>query len=387
MTASPTRGTKRAPSTRGPVTAAFRRRLLAHYDARKRVLPWRGERDPYRIWVSEVMLQQTRVETVAKRWPAFLAEFPTLERLAGASQDRVLKAWEGLGYYARARNLLRAARAVLRRFDGRLPDERTALQSLPGFGPYTSAAVASIAFARPVAVVDGNVRRVLARLLCERRDAGSAAFARSMEVAAGAALDRRRPGDWNQAMMDLGATVCVPRAPRCPECPVARWCAGRRSGLAESLPAKRRKKPVPHVDVAVGVVRKGDGILIGRRPSEGLLGGLHEFPGGKRRPSESFRAACAREVREETGLAVEVGRRIAVVHHAYSHFRVTIHAFLCRPVSGRLRARGTSNLRFVRTRDLSRYAFPRANVRILAALPGYDPAAAHARAAVPSKVE
>lgn len=349
-------------------TPAFRAALLAHYDAEKRDLPWRGETDPYRVWVSEVMLQQTRVETVTARYAAFLREFPTIRALASATEDRVLKAWEGLGYYARARNLLSAARVLVADHGGRLPRDPEALAALPGFGRYTAAAVASIAFGRPVAVVDGNVLRVFARLLDEARDAGTAAVRARIEGAAGSALSRERPGDWNQATMDLGATICVPRKPRCPECPVARWCAGRRSGRAASLPRKRRKAAVPHVEVAVGIVEKDGRVLIGRRPSKGLLGGLWEFPGGKRRADESFREACAREVREETGLTVAVGEEVDVVRHAYSHFRVTIHAFLCRPLSGRLRARGTTRLRFVRESELGRYAFPRANGRILETL-------------------
>jgi A/G-specific adenine glycosylase len=365
------------PAGESPVPArrlaALRRAVLAHYDAHRRTLPWRGETDPYRVWVSEVLLQQTRVETVRERFPAFLAAFPTLGRLAAAAEDDVLLAWEGLGYYARARNLRRAAQEVVARHGGRLPDTAQALRALPGFGPYTAAAVASIAFGRPEAVVDGNVARVLARVLDEARDAGRADVRARVEATARALLDPARPGDWNQALMDLGATVCVPRAPRCGECPLAPWCEGRRSGRAPSLPRKRAKVAVPHHEIALGLVWRAGRLLIGRRPADGLLGGLHECPGGKREPGETLEAACEREVREETGLRVRAEAPVATVRHAYTHFRVTLHAFHCRVLGGRLRPRGTEALRFVRPADLHRYAFPRANRRVFEALAASGP--------------
>jgi A/G-specific adenine glycosylase len=351
-----------------PRLAELRRALLAHYDAHRREMPWRGESDPYRVWVSETMLQQTRVETVRERWGTFLAAFPDVTRLASASEDAVLKAWEGLGYYARARNLRRAAKEVVLRHGGRLPDTAEGLRALPGFGPYTAAAVASIAFGRAEAVVDGNVVRVVARLLDERRDVTRRVVRARVERAAAALLEPSRPGDWNQAVMDLGASLCAPRAPRCGECPLAPFCAGRASGRAPSLPRKRAKGPLPHREIAVGLVWRGGRLLIGRRPAEGFLGGLWECPGGKREPGESLERACEREVREETGLVVRAEAPLATVRQAYTHFRITMHAFHCRVLRGRLRARGTEALRFVRPEELSRYAFPRANRRVFQAL-------------------
>jgi A/G-specific adenine glycosylase len=349
-------------------------------------MPWRGETDPYRIWVSEVMLQQTRVETVRERFPAFLASFPTVEALAAAPEGQVLKAWEGLGYYARARNLRRAAQAVRDVHGGRLPSNEAGLRELPGFGPYTAAAVASIAFGRPAAVVDGNVVRVLSRLLDDHGDVAASATKVRLQRAADVLVDPARPGDWNQAIMDLGSTVCAPREPRCPLCPWAGACAARAAGTAADLPVKKKKGPTPHHDIAAGLVWKGDAILIGRRPAKGLLGGvwefpggkreegkgllggLWEFPGGKREEGETLEAACAREILEETGLVVEVVAPFRAVEHAYSHFSITLHVFHCRIVRGRMRARGVEDLRFVPVAALEPYAFPRANVRILEAL-------------------
>src|SRR5262245_29649256 len=346
----------------------LRAALLAHYDEHRRDLPWRGERDAYRIWVSEVMLQQTRVETVRERYAPFLREFPTIRSLASASEDQVLKAWEGLGYYSRARSLRRAAQNVEAFHGGRLPRSAEALEELPGFGAYTAAAVASIAFGEPVPVVDGNVVRVVARLLAEERDVTKAAARARIEAAASALLDPARPGDWNQAVMDLGATLCVPREPRCLLCPIAQFCAARAEGRQDRIPRRRRRAPLPHFDIAAALVWRGGRLLIGRRPSEGLLGGLWEFPGGKVRPGETLAAACAREVLEETGLAIEVVELFSSVEHAYTHFSITLNVFHARVRGGRLRGRGVESLRFVPVKDLERYAFPRANRRILDAL-------------------
>ena len=336
-------------------------------------MPWRGEIDPYRIWISEVMLQQTRVETVRERYEPFLRLFPDIRSLARAPEDRVLKAWEGLGYYARARNLRRAAATIDVDHEGRLPDDVSALRALPGFGPYTAAAVASIAFGRTAAVVDGNVARVLTRLLDERRDVASTVVKARVQATADRLIDPERPGDWNQAIMDLGATVCGPREPKCPRCPWSDACAAREAGTASELPTKARKRKGPHHEIAAALVWRAGSILIGRRPTDGLLGGLWEFPGGKRETGESLEEACAREVVEETGLRVEVVSPFQRVDHAFTHFSITLHVFHCRVIGGRLRARGVEDLRFVVPEDLESYAFPRANRRVLDLLKASGP--------------
>ena len=341
--------------------------LLDWYDAHKRDLPWRGSRDPYAIWVSEVMLQQTRVDTVRARWTRFLARFPTLASLARADEQAVLKEWEGLGYYRRARNLHAAARA-LQAQGGVLPRDAQGWSALPGVGTYTAAAVASIAFGDPVAVVDGNVERVLARWLHDERPVDEAATRRALAAAAQALLDRKRPGDANQALMELGATVCTPRAPLCLLCPWAAGCGARKAGDAESLPRKAPRKAGPHHDIAAGIVWRGQEVLIARRPAEGLLGGLWEFPGGKRRAGESLEAACVREVREETGVRVRVEAPFLSIDHAYSHFSITLHLFHCRWQAGEPRPLACEEPRFVPLAGLPAYPFPRANARALEAL-------------------
>lgn len=236
--------------------SAIRRALLGWFDRHRRPLPWRRDRDPYRVWVAEVMLQQTRIAVVVPAYRRFLASFPTLARLAAASEDDVLSAWSGLGYYSRARSLHRAARQLAAR-GASFPDDLAAAKALPGVGDYTAAAVLSIAYGRPHAAVDGNVVRVLSRL--ERLQAPGA---RAVRRLAEDLLDRGRPGDWNQALMELGETICTPRRPRCGECPLARWCAARRQGDVERYPASRARRPTERVAVSLLVVRDRGGRLL-----------------------------------------------------------------------------------------------------------------------------
>jgi A/G-specific adenine glycosylase len=356
---------RREPLPAPPAGGAIRRRLLAWYGRNRRSLPWRKTRDPYRIWVSEVMLQQTQVATAIPYYRRFIDRFPTLRALAQADLDAVLKLWEGLGYYARARNLHRACALVLTHHGGRVPGDWEPFRALPGVGDYIAAAVLSIAFERPFAVVDGNVKRVLARLFALPAPVNRPASHKSFQAAADRLLDRRRPGDFNQALMELGALVCTPAAPQCPLCPLSRYCTAFKAGAIARYPRRRPSRPVPEVEIAVGVVFKQASVLITRRPEKGLLGGLWEFPGGKLREGESPAAACAREIKEEVGLAVRVAAPLAVVRHAYSHFRVRLHVFRCRYTGGRVRRNGPVEHRWVRLAALDRFAFPGANRKFM----------------------
>lgn len=347
----------------------FRARLLAWYDAGHRDLPWRRTRDPYHIWVSEIMLQQTQVDTVIPYYERFLARFPTVAALAAASDEDVLKVWEGLGYYARARHLHAAARSVMAG-GGAFPERFEALAALPGIGRSTAGAIASIAAGAPHPVLDGNVRRVLCRLFAVGRDPRLPRVERRLWRLAALLLDPKRPGDHNQALMELGATVCTPRRPDCAACPVAGCCRARARGLAGLLPARARRAPLPHHEVAVGAIWRGGELLIARRPAEGLLGGLWEFPGGKREEGESLEDCLRREIREELGVQVVVGERFATVRHAYTHFRVTLHAFHCRHLSGDPRALGCAAWRWVTPVELDAYPMPGTNRKILESLGG-----------------
>ena len=295
-----------------PDAPALRRALLDHFDAHRRDLPWRGTDDPYAIWVSEVMLQQTRVDTVRPYWERWMRRFPTVAALAEADLDDVLREWEGLGYYSRARNLHGAARMVRERHRGKLPDQVDALRELPGVGEYTAGAVASIAFGRPEPAVDGNVRRVLSRLY-------------DLEAPTPAALRRLaadlvpadRPGDFNQAMMELGATICTPRSPACDACPVARWCRARELGVQEERPLRKKRTAVPEETVETAVIVRSDGaLLLTRRPEYGLLGGLWEFPGDD--APEAVRRLVADLLAEADPVAT-----LEPVVHTFTHKRVT----------------------------------------------------------------
>ncbi len=255
---------------------AIRRALLAWYRRSARALPWRATRDPYRIWVSEVMLQQTRAAAVVPYYRRFLGAFPNVRRLAKASEQELLRVWAGLGYYQRARNLHRAARRIVEL--GRFPREYDSIRALPGVGEYTAAAVASIAFNLPYAVLDGNVTRVLARLLAEKTDVRAGTGKARLRRAAGELLDREQPGEFNQALMELGATVCLPRNPRCGDCPLAGWCRARRMGVVSQIPVKRRREgPQPSERTLLLIERNGS-LLLKRRPPAGQLPGFFELP-------------------------------------------------------------------------------------------------------------
>jgi A/G-specific adenine glycosylase len=298
--------------------------LLAWYDAARRDLPWRRERDPYRIWLSEVMLQQTRVETVLGYYGRWLERFPTLESLAEAPLDHVLKAWEGLGYYGRARRLHAGARRVLDHHGGVLPADAPSLRALPGIGRYTAGAIASIAFGRPEPVVDGNVRRVLARWADEPQPVEETLWAAAAEL-----VDGTRPGDLNQALMELGATLCTPRAPRCGECPVAAGCRAREAGTQHERPAPARRSALPHEDTAVPLIVRGGSPLLVRRPRGGRLGGLWSFPTVILRRGEDARSGAERGAREQLGLRVRAVGSLGEVRHAFTHVRATYRPVRC----------------------------------------------------------
>ena len=345
--------------------AAVKRRLLAWYREHRRDLPWRSTRDPYRIVLSEFMLQQTQVDTVIPYYERFLQRFPTVESLARASQPDVLKAWEGLGYYSRARNLHAAASDIVGRFRGRVPDTYDALSSLSGFGPYTTAAVLSIAFDKDHAVLDGNVIRVLARLYAVSDDVRRTPVRDALRGRGQTLLGRGDAGDFNQAMMELGATVCTPRAPACASCPIRRYCAAADRGRPEDFPSKGAKKARPHHTMAVAIVERDTRLLIARRPENGLLGGLWEFPAERQAKGESLQACCLRAAFGKTGVTADVASRFRTVKHAFTHFTVTMHAFLCSYAEGTARPIGCAQVAWAALSELDDYAFSRANRRLV----------------------
>ena len=310
--------------------------LLAWYDHQRRPLPWRATRDPYRIWVSEIMLQQTQVKTVIPYYEEFLDRFPDVEALAAASLDEVLALWSGLGYYRRARQMHAAAQQVAE--SGTFPASSSELQNLPGIGPYTAAAVASIAFGEAIPVLDGNVERVLCRRLGLDQDPKKAAARQRLLEAGAKLLDSARPGDSNQALMELGATICRPKRPDCGSCPLARGCRARRLGDPERFPLPRRRRQVERINLAIALVRQGDRILLFRRPEgSNLLAGIWELPNVPRRGT---RAAMEKALGRFYGGRWQLEPADGKVRHGITHRALTLHVYPARFSAGDTIAEG-----------------------------------------------
>ena len=346
---------------------SLKRSLLVWYTDVGRELPWRRWRDPYAIWVSEIMLQQTQVKTVIPYYHRWLAQFPTIEQLASAELQQVLKAWEGLGYYTRARNLHRAAQEIMQHHSGVFPTALNDVLALPGIGRTTAGGILSAAFNQPVAILDGNVKRVLARLVALPVPVTKAT--KQLWQFSEALLDREHPRDFNQALMDLGATVCTPKNPDCNSCPWRTHCQAYNLGIQSHLPMREPSSPLPHKNIGVAVIWNEQGqILIDRRRPNGLLGGLWEFPGGKIELGETVEECIKREIQEELAIEVEVGDRLITIDHAYSHFRVTLNVHHCRHLIGVPQPLECDEIRWVTLDEIDQFPFPKANAQIIAAL-------------------
>jgi len=345
------------------------KRVLSWYARHRRDLPWRTSRDPYHIWISEVMLQQTRVDTVVPYYYRFLSRFPTVRALARAPLDDVLKVWENLGYYARARHLHAAAKEITDRFNGRIPNTWKDLINLSGVGSYTAGAILSIAFGQPVPAVDANVRRVLSRLFVIKQPLDRSRTHRQLLELAGQLVPIKEAGLFNQGLMDLGANICTSRNPACTHCPLNEFCRAHQNRLQDVLPIVNKRLPIPHSHVTAGVIQDNLGrVIVVRRPEHGLLGGLWKFPGGSQQPDETLETCLRRKVREEVGIRIQVGKSIASVNHAYTHFRITLHAFQCTHQAGKPRPLGCTDWRWTRLRQLKDLAFSKADRKIMEVL-------------------
>ncbi len=349
-------------------------RLHGWYSKNARALPWRAKRpDPYRVMVSEFILQQTRMEQGLPYYKRFLERFPTIRALAKAPLDDVLKVWEGCGYYARARNLHKAAKKIMREFGGRGPSDYDALISLPGVGPYMAAAISSIAYEKPNAVLDGNAIRVIARVDAYPHAIDLPRARKELKERAqkwlDASLPSVRPSVHNQAMMELGALVCTPKSPKCGICPLRADCIAYASGRMEEFPRKKRKMARPLIHASVGMLVSGEKVLIARRKEDDFLGGLWEFPGGKVEAGESPEKALRREMEEEVGLRVKVVRHAMDARAEFTHRIVILHVYLCKlgptPKAPDARAIGCQAVRWVKISALRKFAFPRANQEMI----------------------
>lgn len=345
-------------------------RLLAWFAEHGRRLPWRapGRRDPYQVWIAEVMLQQTRVLTVIPYFVRFIRLFPDVLALAEAELGAVLKAWEGLGYYARARHAHSAARRMVERHAGQVPAERHALLALPGIGEYIAHAVLSLAYGQDYLALDANVRRVLARWVGLAQPIHEAAARRAVREFGERILPVGRAGAFNEALMDLASLVCTGKAPACRACPIRESCQAYAQGRQEQIPVKAPRRRVPHYDVSAAVIWQNGKVLLAQRREEGMLGGLWEFPGGTREADESLEQCLRREIQEELGMEIAVGDHIISVSHAYTHKRITLHAFHCRLVRGTPQPLEVKDWRWVYPHEVQQYPLSVVDQRVAQAV-------------------
>lgn len=361
------RSVKSTTTLPGDLILQLQQTLLIWYHEQGRQLPWRETQDPYAIWISEIMLQQTQVKTVLPYYQRWLHTFPTVHELASADQQSVLKCWEGLGYYARARNLHKAAQIVVEQHNGQFPATFETVVALPGIGRTTAGGILSAAYNQPVPILDGNVKRVLARLIALPQPPNKALD--QLWNISTALVPKDHARDFNQALMDLGATLCTRHQPACLICPWRSPCAAYNQNVQLEIPMTESRAPLPHKLIGVAVVWNEAGqILIDRRPQKGLLGGLWEFPGGKIEPGETVEDCIRRELQEELAIDVEVGDRLTTIDHTYTHFKVTLNVFHCRHVGGQPQPIECDEVRWVEVAELEQFPFPKANSQIIDAI-------------------
>jgi A/G-specific adenine glycosylase len=346
--------------------------LLSWFERNGRDLPWRKSYSPYQVWISEIMLQQTRVGTVVPYFLRWMEQFPDPAAVAAASERDIMLAWEGLGYYTRAKNIHRTAQVLVSNFGGRIPADFNALLALPGIGRYTAGAIQSIAFNLDFTAVDANATRILRRLFNRLNSSGSATSETALRKLAAEILPRGRARQFNQALMDLGAAICLPELPRCDCCPLAEFCEGKKCGLLELETGCSRSRPATPIEVSIGVIIRDGRIFIQKRPDSGLMPSLWEFPGGKINEGESPKKAVVREIEEELGIGVHPLQKLALIRHCYTRFRVALHAYLCevRDVLPRKEPvlRAAVECRWVPPAELALYPFPAANRRLIGIL-------------------
>jgi A/G-specific adenine glycosylase len=346
--------------------------LLEWFSATKRDLPWRKSYDPYHVWISEIMLQQTQMERGVSYFLRWVERFPKVDDVAEAAEEEILKYWEGLGYYARARNLQKAAKILVRDFGGEVPCEYDTLLRLPGIGPYTAAAIASVAGNRDVAVVDANVCRVFARLYDIGEPVKGSSAQKQIRSLAESLLPPGKARRYNQALMDLGGLVCTPKSPRCPQCPIGSYCLARKKGTVHLRPVLAKPKETVTVTRVAGLIRRDEMIYIQKRAGHEVWGGLWEFPGGEvagTGTEESDPRLVARRIAEDCGLEVQVEQLLCTVQHQYTHHRITLHCYLCelRGGGGKAKPRllDAVDHRWLPFAELAGYGFPAGPRKVL----------------------
>lgn len=349
--------------------SGIQKNLHDWFEQNKRRFPWRKRRTAYRVWVAEIMLQQTRTDQAQPYFERFMRAFPSIRKLADATQQEVLKQWEGLGYYGRARKMHETAGIIRDVYRGNFPSTFEEIIRLPGIGPYTAAAIGSLAMGLPRAVVDGNVIRVLSRLYAVDVRFDTSEGKRTFQQLADRLLDHKHPGMHNESMMELGAVCCLPRRPTCSLCPVRDCCVAYRAHSVQDYPKRSPRAKIPHIQVGAGVLSDRRGrVLIAQRREQDMLGGLWEFPGGKCEPGETISECIQRELMEELGVETRMESHLITVPHAYSHFTMELHAYRGRILSGRPRPLECADIAWVTEKEIMKYPMSKADDRIRTAL-------------------
>ena len=341
-------------------TNRITKKILNWYSQNKRQLPFRCTKDPYKIWISEIMLQQTQVSTVIPFYEKWINKFPTLQSVAKSKSDILLKSWEGLGYYRRCDNFHMACKIIVENHNGVIPSDYDTLKSLPGVGDYTAGAVLSIAFGKGISAIDGNVTRVISRLYGIK----NLTIFNKLKIKnyVLSLIPPSNPGDFNQSLMELGALICSPRNPTCRTCPISFNCKAFHSTYPDQYPKKVKKKSIPHYNVVIAIIWRKNKFYIQKRNIESMLGGLWEFPGGKVKKNESLKEALKRELKEEVNFTPKIKKKIISVNHSYSHFSITMHCYYCIEFESKIIPKDPS--KWISNNEIDKYSFPKANHKI-----------------------
>lgn len=336
------------------------KQLSLWYNVNKRDLPFRHTRDPYKIWISEVMLQQTQVKTVIPYYNKWINKFPTLQSVANAKLDSLLKIWEGLGYYRRCINFHKAVKIVLRNYDGKVPSDYDTIIKLPGIGVYTAGAVLSIAFDEKVPAVDANVSRVISRLQCKEKIINTDKMI--YETVKSMLNIVKSPGNLNQSIMELGALICTSKNPKCTNCPIINYCNAFSKNKIHQFPKIIKNKSKPHYNIVVGMIWKGDRFYIQKRSIDSMLAGLWEFPGGRVKQGESLKQVLIRKIKDESGLVPRIGSKIDSIKHSYSHFSISLHCFQCFIDNEKFVIK--KKYKWIKPLEIKNFSFPKANHKL-----------------------
>lgn len=339
--------------------------LLKWFKENKRDLPWRRTYDPYQVWVSEIMLQQTQVKTVLPYFERWMKALPTIESVVNTDEETILKLWEGLGYYSRARNLQKAAQIITKEHAGKFPERYEEILALPGIGKYTAGAISSIAFNQEKPIVDGNIIRLIARLNGDPRNTRVPKVLREFWEIAESWIPKGEARNFNQSMMEFGALVCTPKNPACKNCPLKNHCKAQKADTISEIPNRGKKPKIENIEVAIALLKKSNKIFIQKRPKKGLMGGLWEFPGGKLKPGETPKVALKREIQEELGIPLKNIQKFDQIKHAYTRYRVNLHAYTATPKTTKITTKAHAENQWIPIEKLDQFAFPSANVRLI----------------------